>query len=259
MSLDTIPDWQIERFRLDELPAEEQIIVAHALAESASLRERLAAFDRGDERILAVRPPREVAERIRAQLEAQARPWTPHRARVALAFAASAVLVGLWTLLPGSRTSPPTGAAASDVTRVKGLQPQLLLFKKAPQGPEPLRDGAAVRARDVIQVSYVAAASRYGVVVSIDGRGGVTCHLPSTGSRAAELEIRGPTTLASAFELDDAPAFERFFFVTSPKPFPVSVVTEAAARFASHGAGDRLRLPPALEQSTVLLRKGGPR
>jgi hypothetical protein len=65
-------------------------------------------------------------------------------------------------------------------------------------------------------------------------------------------------SLASAFELDDAPAFERFFFVTSPEPFAVAVVTEAAARLGPSGAGGRLELPPSLEQSTLLLRKDGP-
>jgi hypothetical protein len=94
-------------------------------------------------------------------------------------------------------------------------------------------------------------------VVSIDGRGFVTRHLPSDGTRAAELDVRGPVTLASAFELDDAPAFERFFFVTSAEPFAASVVTEAAADLARRRSGQRLELPATLEQSTFLLRKDG--
>jgi hypothetical protein len=258
MSPDTVPDWQLERFRLRELPAEEQAAVARALEVSAPLRERLALLDRSDARILGLRPPGVAAERIRRQLREPAGATPSRTRRLVAAAAATGVLVAVWALLPGTGGRAPAGAPAADLNRIKGLQPELLLYLQASPRPAPLRDGALVRARDVIQVSYVSAGRRYGVVVSVDGRGVVTRHLPPTGSGAAELDARSPASLASAFELDDAPRFERFFFVTSSGPFPVSLVTGAVERLAAHG-GERLELPPAFEQSTFLLRKDGPR
>jgi hypothetical protein len=47
------------------------------------------------------------------------------------------------------------------------------------------------------------------MVLSIDGRGTVTVHLPLAGTDAAQLSKDGDTTLGSSYALDDAPAYER--------------------------------------------------
>jgi hypothetical protein len=138
-----------------------------------------------------------------------------------------------------------------------------MLYRQGLPAPEPLADGALVRAHDVVQVLYVAAGTRYGVVVSVDGRGAVTVHLPAAGREAAALAPDRPTPLASAYELDDAPAFERFFFVTSGTAFEVETVTGAARRLASGGNPSEgaalLDLPPSFAQSTFVLRKDASR
>jgi hypothetical protein len=294
---ETFADWQLERFRLGELPEHEQRAVASALERDAGLRERVEALDRGDREILDTHPPRETAEAIRARLarEATARAatgargaasggsWSPARRPVLAAAAASAVAVGVLLLTPATRdpeaqsveptAAPPSrsadgtatdeapvAAATPDTTRVKGRGPRLVLYRQAPAGPERLADGAPVHARDVIQLLYVADGQRYGVVMSVDGRGVLSVHLPTSGPAAAELEADNPVVLASAWELDDAPAFERFFFVTSPAPFAVDTVTGALRRAAPAGFdAPRLDLPPALAQSTFVLRKDGSR
>jgi hypothetical protein len=248
------PDWQLERYRLRELPADEQARVENVLMARPELRDRLAELDRSDRQILAEHPPQLVAEAIHERLAGRPMPTPPsaYRVRAAAAFAASAVIVALWALLPsGGPTRLPTRASP---THIKGLQPHLELYRQASPRPEHLADGATARAHDVIQLLYVASGSPYGSVVSVDGRGAVTVHLPASGSLAARLGTSGPVVLASAWELDDAPGFERFFFVTSDRPFAVRTVTEAAARLSS-AAADRLELPPGLGQSTLLLRK----
>jgi len=250
-----VPDWQLERFRLGELPREEHEALEEAVERDASLRERLARLERDDRAILAAHPPPAVAERIRRRGPATD---APRHGRPFLALgAAAAVAIGLWALAPAWRAPGPE--PPGDTTRVKGSGPHLLLYRQAAAGAELLADGAGVKPRDVIQVLYVAAGQRYGVVVSVDGRGGLSVHLPSGGREAAPLDAEGPTTLASAWELDDAPAFERFFFVTSKAPFAVAAVTEALRRTPPGADPARLDLPPELEQSTVVLRKDGPR
>ena len=255
------PDWQLERFRLGELSPEDDAAVRAARERDEAVRDRLAELDRSDRVILAAHPPRLVAAAIRARAErSPAPPRSGPRQWTAVGLAsAAAVLATLSVLVPSSRRPATTGERA-DVTRIKGLSPRLMLYRKGLPGPEPLVDGALVRAHDVVQVLYVAAGSRYGVVVSVDGRGAVTVHLPAGGDRAALLAADRPTPLPSAYELDDAPAFERFFFVTSGTAFEVETVTTAARRLGSPGTDPAgapvlLDLPSSFAQSTFVLRK----
>ncbi len=144
--------------------------------------------------------------------------------------------------------------------RLKGLRPALTLFRKTSEGSETLADGDAARAGDLIRIGYRSLGRRYGVIVSLDGRGGLSRHLPQSGAAAAPLQARGVVLLGHAYQLDDAPAWERFFFVTANAPFAVGTVEEAARKAASGRtvAGQApadLPLPSALEQSTFLLTK----
>jgi hypothetical protein len=87
----------------------------------------------------------------------------------------------------------------------------------------------------------------------------VTVHFPSGAATAGGLEPKGETLLPFAYELDDAPGFERFFLVTSREPFPVEVVVGAAERLAAEPERARLaplELPGKLEQSSIVLSKG---
>ena len=49
----------------------------------------------------------------------------------------------------------------------------------------------------------------YGAIISVDGRGAFTQHLPLKGEFAVPLVARD--TLDFAYELDDAPHWERFY------------------------------------------------
>jgi hypothetical protein len=138
------------------------------------------------------------------------------------------------------------------------MRPRLLLFRKAPAaGVERLVPGSLAHDRDLLQVVYQAAGRSHGVILSVDGRGTVTRHLPVTGMQAAPLQAGPAVPLGLAYQLDDAPGFERFYFVTADAPFAVEVVEEAVRRQPDHGlTGEgHLYLPPALDQFTFVLRR----
>jgi len=122
--------------------------------------------------------------------------------------------------------------------------------------PVPLGDG------DLIRIGYRAAGRRYGAILSADGRGTVTLHLPPRGQEAVALK-NGPTVLLDqAYELDDAPRWERFYLVTGDAPFSLAPVLEAAREAATSAASASpaaLRLPPRLDQAVFSLEKGVPR
>src|SRR6185503_310143 len=111
------------------------------------------------------------------------------RPAFAVAVGVAAVTLGLTVITTRRVVGPPPAA-----TRLKGLAPQLLLYREAGQAEaERLAPGAVARPHDVVQIAYQAAGRRYGAIVSVDGRGVVTRHLPATGARAAELRPGGPT------------------------------------------------------------------
>jgi hypothetical protein len=258
------PDWLLERIALGELPPEELAAARARLAEEPGGLERLAKLESDDGATLAKLPPAQVAAEVarRRRVVEAARPVrSPRRWLPALALGVP-VVAGLAALMISSQRELPEEprqqqAVLLETTRTKGLEPRLLIHRQRRGEPEPLADSVQARPGDVLQLSYVSAGKRYGAVLSIDGRGAVTLHSPdvSTGS----LELKGGTvSLASAYELDDAPSFERFFFVTSEALFDVNALLESARALAQDSEAARrepLPLPASLSQTSVTLEK----
>src|SRR5262249_61336140 len=69
-------------------------------------------------------------------------------------------------------------------TRVKGGDAALLVYRSHGDEPELLSSGASARAGDVLQIAYIRSAPVYGAIVSLDGAGSVTLHLPEQGDDA---------------------------------------------------------------------------
>jgi hypothetical protein len=271
----TISDLTLERYRLAELPADEAAMVSSRADTDPGVRARLAALARSDAEIREQYPDewlaRAVTDRIaRGRPRLRATPGT--RSLAALAGACAVILAAaLWG--PGLRWHSWTGAPASSgpgapagADRIKGDPAQLVLHRKVGSGSELLTDGEAARRGDLVRVAYRTPRERFGVIVSIDGRGVVTRHLPVAGATAALLQPGAMTLLDAAYELDDAPRWERFFLITGETTFDVQMVVDAARGALAKGGGHAptaLPLPPTLEQSSFLLRKtseeGSPR
>jgi hypothetical protein len=143
--------------------------------------------------------------------------------------------------------------------RIKGQGPQLKLYRKTADGSEALEDGTRVFRGDVVRIGYQAAGRAYGVIVSVDGRGTVTLHLPHQGKQSVPLENDGQVLLDFALELDDAPRWERFYFVTSDASFDATPVLRAARQIDIKRPVDqaeKLILPKDLHQFVISLEKG---
>jgi hypothetical protein len=225
-----VPDLILEQFRLHELPAGEGDRIRRLVQTDPTLRARLDALERSDDDIAAQYPAQWLAERVRARLTTP-RPASGGLRRLALGSAFAAAVALIVSALPLIQT---------DGERVKGLSPAMAIYRRTPQGSETLADGAMARAGDLLRIGYVSAGRSHGVILSIDGRGVVTQHLPAHGTAAAALRNSGVVLLDDAYELDDAPAWERFYFITADHPFDVGPITDAARRAAARG----LRAPP---------------
>ena len=253
---DHIPDLLLERYRLNELPPAEAAGIAEQAARDAQLRERLAALEQSDNALrehIAHMEPRLVAppppDRRRALL------WATAWAIPAVVVMAS-VAIAVVARRPAAVTKP-----ASD-GRVKGASgnnaPGLALYRRTAGGSERLADGTVAHTGDLIRVGYRAAGRPYGLIVSIDGRGGVTMHLPPSGDRAAALKDGATVLLDQAYELDEAPRWEQFYFIAGRTAFDVAPVVQAAR----DAAGTRMESPPSalalprgLEQASFTLQK----
>jgi len=293
-----VPDWLLERFALGELPPDELAAVRRRLDAEEGGRERLAALERSNHEILGTYDAATIAASIRRRTDgaealslghqaesgvdpakgadpAPSRPWPSivpaSRAPVgadggwwrklavgggfAIPVAAAILLVAV---LPQGELATDPVLSELEETRLKGLRPQLLVHRRGAEAPERLGDGSEVRAHELLQLSYVAAGEGYGVVLSLDGAGAVTLHHPLAGGLASPLQREGAVPLPNAYELDDAPGFERFILISSKEPFPVQEALDAARRLAGSPAAaahDPLPLPGDREQTSLTLRK----
>jgi hypothetical protein len=122
-----------------------------------------------------------------------------------------------------------------------------------------MKDGNVAEPGDLLQLAYVAASEHYGVILSIDGRGGVTRHFPAEEGGSTLLALNKRSLLPNAIELDDAPGYERFFLVTSKTPIDIAAVVAKAGDLAADPGQARssdMDLPAGLKQRSVLILKG---
>jgi hypothetical protein len=268
---DRVPDFMLERLALGELAPDEATRVRAGLGDEADAL--LTELARDDAEILATTPPALVASEVRRRLardgaarasSTSVRWWVP-----AGALLAAGALAWWWARIPELPRHPgdrDAGGLSADggaeqlpeVVRIKG-DAVLTIDRLGPRGPEPVRDGDEARAGDRLQLQYRAADRDEGAIVSIDGRGVATLHYPAELGASPTLRTGGTIPLDHSYELDDAPGFERFIFVTAEPGLRlrVELVMRAAETLArSRGAAtDALVLPNGYEQRSLSLRK----
>ncbi|MDP1827830.1 MAG: ActD-like protein [Archangium sp.] len=236
-----IADWMLERYRLGELSASDHARVAAELVTDEALRARLHLLAEDDAATLTAHPPARVAARV-TRTAAPPQPQSNFRWVVPAFAVATALTVGIVV-----RSMP-----GDDEVRFKGDGPTLRLFRLAGKDPERLADGARVKPHDVVQVAFELSGAKHLVIVSVDGAGQTTLHWPLDGNTRP---APGFKALPQAFELDEAPGFERFFLVSSDTPLSVTEVLAAAKGSSRTGP---LPLPASATQRSVLLDKVSP-
>lgn len=244
----TLSPLTLERAAQGELTAD----AFEALGPEAA--EQVARLAADSERLLQQYPPeREVPQILQKVTAAQRRQQQSRRRLVWAAAPAFAVALVLWMPLPDPDRS-------ESGVRTKG--PAILqVYRQTSGGEERLREDAPAAPGDVLQLRYDARGLAYGAIVSVDGAGVITPHLPERAQGPAARLERALVTLNVAYELDDAPNFERFFFVTSAHPFDMAVVQDALHDLEDDPdriADAPLELGPGIEQVSLRIMKAGP-
>jgi hypothetical protein len=267
------PAWLVERAAQGELDSVEVAeLRARLAAEGRSLDDELEQLRRSNRDILAELPRATMGPVLRRRAAARVQPEPgPRLSRLFPLLAAAGTLGVVMLVARGIGDhgfSQPLVDPSVEQTTNKGDEarsPRLLVYRQRPgrsaaPDSELLSDGARGARGDLLQLAYdKAPEGLYGVLVSIDGAGKVTQHLPEEGvSQAPPLTAFREFHLPSAYELDDAPGFERFMLVTASQPFAVTVVTEAAHALAHRGELARTQPMPlsrSFIQTSVLLNK----
>lgn len=225
----------LEQIKAGETPASEYT--------GSNLASELAELERSDREILQRYPAASMQAAVEAKL---VKSYSARTARFAwdsqkFLACAAALCVALsipFFILKGNladRNQPAsiTVENATVTNRAKGVGSRIYLYKKDGFEAVKLSDSDYVSCGDVVQISYIASGAKYGCIVSIDGNGVVTQHYPEYGYTSAMLETNGEIPLDYSYMLDDAPAFERFLFITGDKPFSVSGIIDAVDSFAN--------------------------
>jgi hypothetical protein len=251
------PAWLVERLALGELDAATASDVRRRLAaEGRDADAEIAALAASSRAILEAHPPARVAAAVRARGAAPPRRgWLLALAPLVVAGAAAFALVA--RPAPGRPSAGAGAEVALEETTIKGPA-AVGVYRHGAGGDERLGDGARAARGDLLQLTYRAGDDRFGALLSIDGRGHVTLHWPEGADAAGRLDGKGEVRLPSAYELDDAPAFERFILVTAEAPFPLATVLAAARALAATPEQARARglaLSAPLHQTSLTLEK----
>jgi len=262
--LHPLSDLTLERIALGEIVGDELVSAHERLAAETGGIERLRSLERSNAAILSEYPPEVMVPRIERRIAraehrdadgAFSRGWW---AGLSVGLAAAAAALVFAVVLPPADAPDSPVAVTPEVTRLKGLEPHVVIHRRGLDRSERLRPGEQVVAGDVLQLSYVAGGEGYGAIFSIDGSGVVTLHHPEYATLPPVLDGEGRVDLPYSYELDDAPSFERFVLVSSQEPVDVDAVLLAAKRLAADGdpRTGSLDLPSDLHQHSILLEKG---
>lgn len=254
----TVPQLLLEKLALGELAPEDAARVKRRLEFEDGGLARLDELRRSNEEILLTHPPRAIAPEIRRRAGTKLAKRAGFLLLAPVLAAAGAALM-LGRAPPEDVHLSALGVETAGDLRTKGDTPVLRIYRHTNGGNERLQPGASVRPGDLLQVAYVAMGSGYGVVFSVDGRGSVTLHHPRQAGQPQALLKAGEVLLPQAYELDDAPSFERFFIVGSQDaPVDLDAVLAGARQMAQdpdRAQGAFLTLPDGLEQYSITLRK----
>lgn len=232
-----IPDWKLEKYLTGDLPAEEMREIREMEATDEIFAGRVKMLREDNAAILKKLPFEKLSEKI-AMMPGRSNAGADNTVRVnfklvKLAAAAALVLAVVTVALFSQRSLSEqntqlmevamvdASGAGDDGLRIKGLSARMEVWKKTGDSAVQMENLGEAREGDEIQLRYAVAEKCFGLLFSMDGNGTITMHMGHE-NRAVELEPGKMTTLPFAYKLDNAPKFEKFFFLTSKNEFELN-------------------------------------
>lgn len=228
-----IPDWKLERYLTGDLPESDMREIREMEAADEIFANRVKMLREDNAAILKKLPFEKLSEKI-AMMPGRSNAGAGNTVRVnfklvKLAAAAALVLAVMTVAVFSQRSISEQNTQLMEVAmvdqnddvRIKGLSARMEVWKKTGDSAVQMENLGEAREGDEIQLRYAVAEKCYGLLFSMDGNGTITMHM-GHGTRAVELEPGKMTTLPFAYKLDNAPKFEKFFFLTSKSEFELN-------------------------------------
>ncbi len=250
-----IPDLSLERFVRGELTGSEKEEIAAAAAESPEIARRIEEIRRSDQEIIETYG----ADRIVAGIEARRllREKSASRGRfVVWGFAATASTALFFLFFVNFFSGMEAERVRSDSPEVIRLKGETALLVHRLEGTEShrLEAGAVAVRGDRLQLGWRSADGEYGLLFSLDGAGNTTLHFPERADSEEKINKNGSFLLQRSYVLDNAPHFERFFFITADRPIDIAA-TILRATTLKNPEHDPLSLSSGFRQHSFLIRK----
>lgn len=236
----------------------EQIVLGEKDVDNSDLdQDKITKILESNNKILKKYPPDKIAASIKDKMTDETTIRNLHLSSFIIPISAAAVLLVFFTMflpLLGINTENHMNGI-SDGIRLKGSKPLLFIYKEDDGQSLRIENNSIVHEKDRLQLGYDSAGAKYGVIFSIDGRGTVTLQFPENIYSNTRLDNGGKVLLPFSYELDNAPFFERFFFVTSDREIDSAEILEKAGRIARGNKSEMLNLPPYQSQQSITLFK----
>lgn len=219
---ETIPQWKLERFILGELPKKELEALQARVRVDHDLQNRLSELKIQNDKYIANIDLEALANRIHGK----------HRINISQKFTTKKLnwfsipvtaIACMAILFIGIFVYTSNKSTLTD-DRVKGGGNRIELWQKKEGIVANILNNALLEKGDVIQIRIHPEKKCFGVVVSLDGRGTWTTHLPDSGSTSKAIKPGKDEFLDFAYQLDDAPNYEVFWLVTSDKTFNIDTL-----------------------------------
>lgn len=263
-----IPTWKLERYLLGELPPKEMLILQKQINDNLHLQLQLETLQKSNADFLNENDPKQSARRILAlsgakkefakqkefEAETTIKSWwgtvlSMPMQRVSAVFLALFAAVIVWQISHQS-------ALPVNEIRTKGLNARIELWQKEGDSVALILDSAQLKKDDLVQIRIHPASRCFAAVVSIDGRGNWTTHLPATGPLATYVEPGKNEFLPFSYQLDDAPNYEVFWLISAEAPFHVdSLIQSLESLRGSPFAPPVLPLDARFTQARISIRK----
>ncbi len=264
-----LSDMLLEQYILNELPRKKMKEIEEYLKKNPEANQQLDNMKKSNTEILSSYNADEITAEIKRRYEIQkdlvrkdkAKPYSNFRRFTlpAFAMATAAVILVLFTPILNNLIRNPIDNGSLEVTRTKGEKTKLYIYRKNENRIEVIENGSITKEYDLLQIAYVSREEGHGVILSIDGRGSVTLHYPEDSSSSTKLKLNKKILLPSAYELDDAPTFEKFFFITSKDKLNVKQILKSAKIQSARPAGilkENLNIDSSISQISFLVKKG---
>lgn len=221
-------DLELEQLKLGEID-KDFWFKKHQCSE-AELEKMLANLRSSDEEILSAYPAENMKTAILEKMQPEKSKFVFKMPSAVFGkikpFAAvAAAVLFCAVLIPFQIVQNKNTSAVSENAqiRVKGASnPSLFLYKNENGKAVKLSDHEKIGGGEIIQISYIAGKAAEGMIFSIDGNGVLTQHFPEKKAVSGTLVQGKEVALDFSYKLDNAPRFEKFYFVTGDEPFTSS-------------------------------------